>query len=123
VEVVAEGPPEARLVVLHEPQPADPLRRFPEVEVRAQETRRAAVLWRQRLAVEPGRQQALATEQVLERQVGRVPAVAVRHEVGRRRLLEARRREPGVDRDPPPDRPQPSPPGPPTDVAPRPAPP
>src|SRR5262249_61796452 len=90
VDVVAEGLPEARLVVLHEPQPADPLRRFPEVEVRDQKTRRAAVLWRQRLAVEPGRHQALATEQVLERQVGRVPPVAVRPEGGRPRLLEGR---------------------------------
>src|SRR4029453_15796233 len=32
VDVVAERLPEARLVVLHEPQPADPLGRFPEVE-------------------------------------------------------------------------------------------
>src|SRR5262245_60635263 len=60
VDVVAEGFPKARLVVLHEPQPADPFRRLPEVEVRDQETRRAAVLWRQRLAVEAGRYQALA---------------------------------------------------------------
>src|SRR5262249_41647341 len=103
VDVVAEGLPEARLIVLHELQPADPLRRLPEVEVRDQETRRAAVLRRQRLAVEAGRHQALATEQVVERQVGRVAAVAVRHEVGRRRLLEARRREQVVDRDPLPD--------------------
>src|SRR5262245_41099525 len=62
VDVIAERLPEARLVVLHESQPADPLRRLPEVEVRDQETRRTAVLRGQRLAVEPGRQQALATE-------------------------------------------------------------
>ena len=95
--------PEARLLVLHEPQPADPLRRLPEIEVRDQEASPDRRARRQRLAVEPGRHQALATEQVLERQVGRVPAVAVRHEVGRRRLLEARRREQVVDRDPLPD--------------------
>src|SRR5262245_41824661 len=103
VDVIAERLPEARLVVLHELQPADPLRRLPEVEVRDQETRRAAVLWRQRLAVEPGRHQALATAQILERQVGRVGAVAVRHEVGRRRILKTGGREQVVDRDPLPD--------------------
>src|SRR5215510_11118970 len=80
VDVVAERLPEARLVLLHEPQPADPLRRFPEVEVRDQESRWAAMLRRQRFAVELGRDQALAPEQVFERQVGRVSAVAVRHE-------------------------------------------
>src|SRR5262245_8045365 len=106
VDVVAEGLPEARLIVLHEAQPADPLSRLPEVEVRDQETRRAAVLRRQRLAIEPGRYQALAIKQVLERQVGRVPAVAVRHEVGRWRLVEAYRRKQVVDRDPLPDGPE-----------------
>src|SRR5262245_8337763 len=106
VDMVAERLPEAGLVVLYEPQPTDPLRRLPEVEVRDQQTRRAAVLWRERLAVEPGRHQALATEQVLERQVGRVGAVAVRHEVGRRRLLEACRGEQVVDRDSLPDGPE-----------------
>jgi hypothetical protein len=50
VDVVAEQLPEARLIVLHEPQPANPPRRLPEVEVRDQEACRAAVLWRQRLA-------------------------------------------------------------------------
>src|SRR5262245_56859858 len=103
VDVVAEGFPEAWFVVLHEPQPADPLRRLPEVEVRNQETRRATVLWRQRLAVEPYCHQALAIEQVLKRQISGVPAVTVRHEVGRRRLLEARRREQVVVRDTFPD--------------------
>src|SRR5262245_27622080 len=93
VDVEAEGLPEAGLVVLHEPQPADPLRRLPEVEVRDQETRRAAVFWRQRIALKSGRHQAPATEQVLERQVGRIPAVALRHEVGGRRLLKTCRRE------------------------------
>src|SRR5262247_1649145 len=60
VDVVAERLPEARLVVFHEAQPANPLRRLPEVEVRDQETRRAAVLRCQRLAVEPSRHQGLA---------------------------------------------------------------
>src|SRR5262249_43216243 len=106
VDVIAERLPEARLVLLHEPQPADPLRRLPEIEVRDQEARWAAVLRRQGLAVEPGRHQAFATEQVLERQVGRIPAVAVRHEVRGRRLLEARRREQVVDRDSLPDGPE-----------------
>src|SRR6185295_5439827 len=106
VDVVAEGLPEARIVVLHEPQPADPFRRLPEIEMWDQKTRRAAVLRRQWLAVKPGRYQALAIEQVLERQVGRVPAVAVRHQVGRRRLVEARRREQVVDRDPLPGGPE-----------------
>src|SRR5687767_11109703 len=59
VDVVAEGLPEARLVVFHEAEPADPLCRLPEVEVRHQETRRAAVLRCQRLAVEPRHHQAL----------------------------------------------------------------
>src|SRR5262249_42626435 len=101
-----EGLPEARLIVRHEAQPADPLSRLPEVEVRDQETRRAAVLRRQWLAIEPGRYQALAIEQGFERQVGRVTPGAVRHEVGRWRLVEARRREQVVDRDSPPDGPE-----------------
>src|ERR687897_1060351 len=60
VDVVAERLPEARLVVLHEAQPADPLGRFPEAEVWDQQARRAAMLGHQRLAVVVGGHHALA---------------------------------------------------------------
>src|ERR671914_531339 len=70
VDVVAERLPEARLVVLHETEPADPLGRFPEVEVRDQQARRAAMLGRQRLAVVVGRHHTPASERspILQRQ-------------------------------------------------------
>src|SRR5918992_5764792 len=106
VDVVAERLPEARLVVLHETEPADPLGRFPEVEVRDQQARRAAMLGLQRLAVVVGGHHALATDQILDRQVGGVTAIAVGNEIGRRRLVESRRLDQVVDRHALPCRPE-----------------
>src|SRR5690242_10631567 len=50
--VVAVLLPEPRLVVVENAQAGDPLRALPEVEVRHEEARRAAVLGRQWLPVE-----------------------------------------------------------------------
>ena len=60
----------------HRHEPAHPLRALPEVEVRHEQPRRTAVLGVERLAVELERDPGLAVEQVLERHVGRVAAVA-----------------------------------------------
>src|SRR4030088_31954 len=49
--VVAVAFPEPGFVVIEEPEPADPLGALPEVEMRYEETRRSAVIARQRLAV------------------------------------------------------------------------
>src|SRR3954467_2330392 len=91
--------PEAGLVARHQRQLADPLRALPEVEVRHQEPDGAAVLDRQRLAVELPHDPGLATGDVLEREVGRVAGLRRRHDevrlAGRLRGLEQ-----SVDADP-----------------------
>src|SRR5688572_20248566 len=71
VEVVAVLLPEAGLVVLHHREAAHPLRALPEVEVRHEQTRGAAVLGIEVLAVELERDPRLAVEEILERDVGR----------------------------------------------------
>ena len=95
--------PEARLVVRAQLEPAHPLRALPEVEVRHQQPRRAAVLRRERLAVVAERDPRLAAGDVRERQIGGVAAVAEREHVLGRRLdavqqrCRARRRASGVE--------------------------
>ena len=85
VVVVAVALPEARLVVVAQLQPAHPLRALPEVEVRHEQPRRAAVLGLERLAVVAVRDPGLAARDVLQREVRRVAAVAEGdHELGRR---------------------------------------
>ena len=56
------------------------------------------LLGRQRLAVVVGGHHALAIDQILDRQVGGVTAIAVGHEIGRRRLVEPRRLDQVIDR-------------------------
>src|SRR3954453_21440768 len=77
--VVAVLLPEPGLVAGEERQLAHPLRVLPEVEVRHQQRARAAVLDRQRLAVELPHHPRLAAGHVLERQVGRVPGLRGGH--------------------------------------------
>src|SRR5207344_3651807 len=85
VVVIAGGLPEARLVLVQQLDPADPLRRLPEVEMWHQEAGWSTVLGRQVDAVVPVGDPCLAVEQVLERQVRGVAAVRMRErEVGRR---------------------------------------
>src|SRR5690348_12844308 len=74
VDVVAVRLPEARLLLLVEPDLLDPLGALPEIEMRHQHARRTAVLGRQGLAVVLVDDPRLAVHQVLERQVGRVAA-------------------------------------------------
>jgi len=52
VVVVAVGLPEARLVRVHQHEPTDPLRALPEIQVRDEQARGAAVLGLERRAVE-----------------------------------------------------------------------
>ena len=61
--------------------PAHPLRALPEVEVRDEQPRRAAVLRVERLVVVLVRDPRLAVADVLEREVRRVAAVAEREDV------------------------------------------
>ena len=75
---------------------AHPLRALPEVEVRHEQPRRAAVLGLERLAVVAERDPRLAARDVLEREVGRVAAVAERDDELGRRLDAVEQR---VDRD------------------------
>ena len=74
--------PEPWLVVFHEAQAPDPLGGLPEIEVRHQQARRPPVLGRERLAVVLPDDQRLAVQQILHRQVGRIPAIAKRHHEG-----------------------------------------
>src|SRR5437763_9844312 len=76
IQVVAVRLPESRMLFVLEPDAAHPLRALPEIEVRDEQPRGAAVLGMQRLAVELVCDPGLAVHDVLERQVGGVAAVA-----------------------------------------------
>ena len=94
--------PEAGLVLVPQREAAHPLRALPEVQVRDEQPRRAAVLGLQRLAVVVERHPRLAAGDVLHRQVGGVAAVAEReHVVGssppRRAACRPRRPPDGVE--------------------------
>src|SRR5829696_7017939 len=80
VVVVAVDFPEPRLVLLHEAQAADPFCGLPEIQVWHEETRRAAVLGRQWLALILPHDRRLSLQHILNRQVRRIPAVAEGHE-------------------------------------------
>src|SRR5439155_7393906 len=67
VHVVTVRLPEACFVVVHQLEATDPLGALPEVEVRDEQPRGAAVLRRQRLAVVAERDPRLAVADVLER--------------------------------------------------------
>src|SRR5215216_2102479 len=75
VVVVAQGLPEARLVVVEQPEPPDPLGALPEVEVRDEQAGGAAVFRFERGAVVGVGDPGSATRYVLERQIGGVAAV------------------------------------------------
>src|SRR3954471_17351155 len=81
VVVVAVGLPEAGLVVVAKLKAADPLRALPEVQMRDQQPRRAAVLGLKRLTAVLVGDPRPATDQVLERQVGRIAAVTPRADI------------------------------------------
>src|SRR5215472_70012 len=100
VVVVAVCLPEAGLVGRLEPEAPYPLGALPEVVVRDEHARGAAVLGLERLTVVSEDHPGLAARDVLERQVGRVAAVRVLgHELGcRLDPFEER-----VDRDASPD--------------------
>src|ERR687897_1552084 len=76
VVVVADALPEAGLVLVAEPQAPHPLGALPEIQVRDQQPRRTAVFGLEILALETERHPGLAVQQVLQRQVGRVPTIA-----------------------------------------------
>jgi hypothetical protein len=97
--VVAVGLPEAGLVIERQREAAHPLRALPEVQMRDQEPRRAAVLGVQRLAIVLVDDPGLALGDVLERKVGRVAAVAPSRDVLGRRIDVFEQR---VHRDAPP---------------------
>src|SRR5881397_2313082 len=85
-DVVAERLPEAGRVLVHETQAADPFRALPEIKVRDDESRRTAVLGRERLAVVLVRDERLPVEGVRQEQVRGVPAVARSDERDRARV-------------------------------------
>src|SRR5215207_6479188 len=76
--VVAELLPEPRLVAFEQREAAQPLRALPEVQVRDEQPRRPTMLGVQRRAVVVEGDPRLAAGDVLERQIGRVAAVAER---------------------------------------------
>src|SRR3989442_10943694 len=80
-QVVAVRLPEPRLVLVSQAEASYPLRALPEVEVRHEQPRGAAVLGLERLPVVGERHPGLAVGDVLERQVRRVAAVAEGEEV------------------------------------------
>src|SRR2546429_361953 len=81
VDVVAERLPEARLVTLDHPKAPDPLGALPEIEVRHDQPRRPAVDRLERLVIELVSHEGLPIHHLLEREIGRVGAVAVGHHV------------------------------------------
>src|SRR5688572_26895878 len=99
VAVVSVHFPEPWLVVLHETQAPNPLGGLPEIEVRHQETRRPPLLGREGLAVVVPDDQRLSVNQILNRKVGRIPAIAKRHHERRRWLLEPGRCEDAINGD------------------------
>src|SRR6266550_5670687 len=92
VVVVAVCLPEAGLVARLEPEAPYPLGALPEVVVRDEHARGAAVLGRERLAFVGEDDPRLAACDVLERQVGRVTAVRVLGRLTSRSLRGACRR-------------------------------
>ena len=86
VHVIAAQLPEARLVPLRELQAVDPLRRLPEVEMRDEQARGAAMLGRERLALVLRSASCLAADEIFRRHVGGVAVIGVCEDVGRRRL-------------------------------------
>src|SRR5688572_28430112 len=102
VRVVPIHFPEPWLVVFHEAEPAHPFSRLPEVEVRYQEARRSTVLGRERFTVVLPGNDRLPVQQILDRKVGCIAAVAERHHEWRRGLLEPGRFEDPIDGDTPP---------------------
>src|SRR5688572_1176173 len=99
VAVVSVHLPEPWFVVLHEPQAPDPFRRLPEVQVRHEETGRTTMLGREWLALELPDNQPLPIQQILDRKVGCIPAVAESHHERRRRVLEPGRSEDALNGD------------------------
>src|SRR3954454_4467280 len=97
VVVVAIGLPEARLVVVAQLEPADPLRALPEVQMRDEQPGRAAVLGLERLSRVLVGDPPPATRQVLEREIGRIAAVAPRGDIAG---IGVDAFEQGVDRNP-----------------------
>src|SRR5262245_28908625 len=97
VAVVPVHFPEPRLVVVHEAQAPYPFGGLPEIEVRHKKARWPAMLGRERLAVVLPDDQRLSLQQVLHRQVARIPAIAERHRKSRRGFLESGRRQETID--------------------------
>src|SRR5262245_15431906 len=99
VAVVSVHLPEPRLVVLDEAQAPYPLGGLPEIEVRYQKPGRAPVFRGERFTVVLPDDQRFAFEQILDRHVGRISAIAKRHDERGRWLLEPGRFEDAVDGD------------------------
>ena len=74
--------------LLDEVQPAHPFRALPEIQMRHQQPRRTAMLGIERLAFVTRGDHRLAADQVLDRHVGGVAAVAMGKHVRRRRLVK-----------------------------------
>jgi hypothetical protein len=81
VVVVAELLPEAGGIVKHQLDAADPLGRFPEIQVWDQQSCGSTVLRDKLFSVLLKGDPRFAVEQILQRQVGAVTALAVSHRV------------------------------------------
>src|SRR2546430_12990737 len=101
MDVIAELFPEPGLVFLHEAKATDPLGALPEIEMRHDQPRRPAVHRLERLVAEPGGDERLPLRRLVQRNIRRVAAIAVRHYVlaGRLHLDYLRQR---VNTDAPP---------------------
>src|SRR6516225_8986743 len=75
--------PEAGPVLVHQLDSADPLGAFPGVKPRHDQAQRIAVVWLQGLAVVLPGKEAILAEEIVQRQVGREPLLAVDHDVRR----------------------------------------
>src|SRR6202140_2225647 len=82
IDVVAAELPEAGLIAFGELQGVQPLRRFPEIKMRYEKARRAAMVGRNRRVLIGQRDHRLLSGKVLQRHVGAVALEAMGEQVG-----------------------------------------
>src|SRR5207247_3942024 len=76
-DVIAVRLPEPGTIAIDDAQRPEPLRALPEIEMRHDEPRRTAVIWRQRLAVVLVGDERLSVHRVGEQEIRGVAAVAL----------------------------------------------
>ena len=81
--------PEVRLVGFRERQAPQPFGALPEIEMRHEQSGGSAMHRLDRRVGVASYDRALATHQVIDREVGCIAALTMSHDVGRRRLVQS----------------------------------